>query len=686
LERKAVFGTVLFLLILSMAASFVKECLAYSSPYVGLSISVIDSSFNSISGATVVSTSVPPGQSALRGTTNEEGYAKWYDILPGSYAFEVYKDGYEPGRMLATIQETQIVHIFLGKENSIDWQKNYGGTGDDALFSIQKPADGGYIAVGGTSSSGEGGLDVYVIRIDSDGNKLWQKTYGGAKDDWGVFIRCTSDNGSIIVGYTESFGAGASDVFLLKIDAEGNKQWQKTFGGTKDDLGWSVELASDGGYVLVGETYSYGEGGMDVYLIKTDSNGNKLWERTYGGAEDDSGKSITKTSGDGYVIVGWTMSFGEGSNDVFLIRIDSEGNELWHRTYGGYDGDLGASIKKTSDGGYIIAGTTYSFGAGEIDAFLVKVDGEGNKQWQKTFGDKGDDGFEDAQQTSDGGYILAGLTDWFGGEESSDIYLVKTDSDGNAQWVKRYGGEKEDNGRGGVLQTSDGGYLVAGYTYSLGEGGDAYLLHVTPPPPTGSISINNGATYTNTTSVILTLSATDVTSGIAEMRFSNDNSTWSEWETYSTSKTWALTTGDGTKSVTVQYKTKADLILAYSDSIILDATSPTANAGQDQTVNVGTTVSFDATASGDNFGIVSYEWNFDDGTSGTGNTTTHTYAKPNTYTVTLTVKDAAGNTATDVIMVTVVSVGVPLLLIVGGVMVIILIVAIVAILLWKKRK
>jgi len=255
-----------------------------------------------------------------------------------------------------------------------------------------------------------------------------------------------------------------------------------------------------------------------------------------------------------------------------------------------------------------------------------------------------------------------------------------TDDEGYATWDDILPGSY-------AFEVNKDGYQSAGTTVTVEENAHKIVPFLLTPLKTGSIAINNGAAYTNTTSVLLALLATDLTYGIAEMRFSSDNLTWSEWETYATSKTWILTTGDGTKEVTVQYRNKAGVISSYSDSIILDATKPTAEAGQDQKVNVGTTVSFDAGASSDNFGIVSYEWDFGDGTGGIGNTTTHAYAKADTYTVTLTVKDAAGNTATDTMTVTAVSVEIPFVLIVGGAIVTVTIaIAIVAILFWKKRK
>jgi len=253
-----------------------------------------------------------------------------------------------------------------------------------------------------------------------------------------------------------------------------------------------------------------------------------------------------------------------------------------------------------------------------------------------------------------------------------------TDDDGYAKWRNILPGSY-------TFEVSKDGYQPSGTTVTVEEDMHTIIPFLLTSLKSGSVAINDGAAYTNTTSVLLALSATDLTYGIAEMRFSNDKLTWSEWETYATSKAWVLTTGDGTKEVTVQYKNNAGLVSSYSDSIILDVTKPTANAGQDQTVNVGTAVTFDAGASSDNFGIVNHEWDFGDETGGIGNTTTHAYAKSGTYTVTLTVKDAAGNTATDTMTVTAVSTGALPVLIVGGA-ILATAIAVAAILFWKKRK
>jgi hypothetical protein len=356
-----------------------------------------------------------------------------------------------------------------------EWNQTYGGTGEDDAHRVVQTSDGGYALAG--SSNG----DFWLVKTDGSGNPQWNKTYGKPdSDDYAYCVVQTSDGGYALAGFmqTYSYGYGSGDFWLVKTDCSGNQQWNKTYGGVGDEEAWSVVQASDGGYALAGYTNSYGV--RNAWLVKTDCSGNQQWNETYGGLIKSSFKSIVKTSDGGYALAG-AINPPYGGRDFWLVKIDSLGNEQWNRTYGNPDEEY-AEVKgiadaycvvQTSDGGYALTGyiTPYN---GKQNAWLVKTDSSGNPQWNQTYA--GPEALASCVvQTSDGGYALAGYTDlYYAGEYYS--WLIKTDCSGNQQWNKTYREPNMDY-TSSVVQTSDGGYALAVFTYDYGDGNsDAWLI------------------------------------------------------------------------------------------------------------------------------------------------------------------------------------------------------------------
>ncbi len=379
-----------------------------------------------------------------------------------------------------------IVSIAHAQPDSL-WSRTYGATYTDGCNSVEQTSDGGYVLAGYTSSFGAGNADFWLVKTDANGDSLWSRTYGGSMFDYCYSAQQTADGGYVLAGGTSSFGVGApphNNFWLVRTDSNGDSLWSRTFGGNLDELCLSVRQTSDGGYVLAGSTSSFGAGNVDFWLLKTDADGDSLWSRTFGGIAWDVCNSVQQTSDGGFILAGFSVS--SGNMGFWLVKTDVNGDSLWTRRLGGLSASCN-SVRQTADGGYVLAGSAQFVGS-SFDMWLVKTNENGDSLWSRTFGGGTWDYCASVQQTLDGGYVLGGSTSSFG-ELYGDMWLVKTDVNGDSLWSRTFGGDSADYCKF-VHQTSDGGYALAGGTASFGAGGsDFWLLKTGLVLPQPDISV-----------------------------------------------------------------------------------------------------------------------------------------------------------------------------------------------------
>ncbi len=352
--------------------------------------------------------------------------------------------------------------------------KAYGGTNGEWAYSIIQKSDMGLVVAGQTASFDAESLDLLVIKLNLDGLPVWARTYGGARNEWANSIIQTADGGLALTGQTTSFSVGGLDFLVIKLSSDGNLEWARTYGGTKGEWSYSIIQTSDGGYALTGLTWSFGSGNDDFLVIKLSSDGNLEWARTYGGTSYDNAWSIIQTGDNGFVVTGYTESFGAGNGDILVLKLASDGSLSWARTFGGTGQDWSRSIIQTTDGGFAVAGRTPSFGAGDSDFFVLKLSSDGNLEWARTYGGTSSDYPYSIFQTSDGGLTVVGTTYSFGVGER-DCLILKLGSDGSLEWASSFGGTGEEWGHS-VIQTSDGALAIAGRTQSFGAGGSDFFV------------------------------------------------------------------------------------------------------------------------------------------------------------------------------------------------------------------
>jgi|GEM_PF-3554581 len=359
------------------------------------------------------------------------------------------------------------------------WTRTFGGSQWDSGHSVKQTSDCGFIITGWTESYSSS-RDVILIKTDPAGKQEWLKTYGGSGYEEGLSVVVMPNGGYVIGGGTESYGAGGRDIYIIKTDALGNVEFEKTFGYSGHDVCSQLLVTNDGGLLITGTMTLTETGYKNLWLIKTDSAGNIKWSNTFGGNLDEWGLKSYQTKDGGFITAGQTKSYGQGNWDVFLVKTDSNGVALWENTFGGSANEYGNCVEQLPDGGYIVSGLTYSSGNGSGDIMLIRTDPNGNQIWQQTYGGDQQDGVYCLTQNQRGdGYIAIGWTNSYGAG-NQDLWLIQVDRDGNLVWDKTYGGTSYDCGIF-ISKTVDGGYICSGWTMSFGHGHyDSWLLKIAP--------------------------------------------------------------------------------------------------------------------------------------------------------------------------------------------------------------
>jgi len=428
------------------------------------------------------------------------------------------------------------------------WQQTFGGSSDDIAQAMDVTPDGGYILAGTTASvngdvtTGHGKTDVWVVRLNSDGTLIWQKTFGGSSDENAQAIKQTADGGFILAGPTTSFNGdvtgnhGATDFLVMKLDANGTLLWQKCYGGSSVDVPYALDQTSDGGFVIAGTTYSSNgnvtgnHSSGDYWIIKLDKNGNLVWQKAYGGSAFDFAHAVAQSRDGGFLVSGYARSndgnvlLNHGQEDMWILKLDKNGNIVWQKSYGGTGGEGANSLQQTSDGGYILTGTTHSFNIdvvgnhGVHDFWVVKIDSIGNVQWKECLGGSDEDNGNWVRQTTDGGYVVTGISrsndgDVSGHHADDDFWVAKLSGGGSIEWQKSLGGSLDEEAFS-VFPASDGNYVISGNTNSNdGDvsgnhgGSDFWIAKLLPPSQNTFYADHDGDGFGNSDQSVKACSA-----------------------------------------------------------------------------------------------------------------------------------------------------------------------------------
>jgi len=351
------------------------------------------------------------------------------------------------------------------------FERIFGDEENNSMNSVQQTSDGGYILGGSTILSGEDFTDMYIVKTDALGKIEWETVHGDDETEAVSTILQTDDGGYLAFGNTDSDGAGKFDFYLVKLNSTGDVIWEKTYGGNRDEKSSDMIETSDGNYFLLGNSLSFGDGlNADVFLLKVNGEGTELWSTRYGGPNGDSGKKIVATQDGNYSILASTASFGAGGFDFWLIKIDGNGNELWNKTYGGSEDEEGHDIAELPDASLVMVGFTRTFGAGAKDAYIIKTDASGNEIWNQVHGENFQDVATNVVSELDG--IIYTVT-FATSLEGANVFIIKTDLDGSEIWRSQING-----GAGDLIINSERHIIDAGSSGKYGNDTEVYFLNV----------------------------------------------------------------------------------------------------------------------------------------------------------------------------------------------------------------